>query len=166
MVRLAITRLDDVPAMRAIRLEMLSLHPEAFSADLEAEEAMTLEDFAARATKAAWFGGYIDGALAGVVVFSKPERKKIAHTGDLGAMYVRKDRRGTGLADALVEAVIDHAIGLVEQLKLTVNAENPRAIALYERHGFRTVGRIPRSIRVGGRAYDELMMIRAVSATD
>ena len=79
-------------------------------------------------------------------------------------MYVREDHRGTGLADALVEAVIDHAIGLVEQLKLTVNAENPRAIALYERHGFRTVGRIPRSIRVGDRTYDELMMIRAVSA--
>jgi len=166
MARLTVARLDDVDAMRAIRLEMLRLHPEAFAADLETEEAMTSEEIRARAANAAWFGGYVDGVLAGVVVFAKPTRKKIAHTGDLGAMYVRKDHRGTGLADALVEAVIDHAIGLVEQLKLTVNAENPRAIALYERHGFRTVGRIPRSIRVGDRTYDELMMIRAVSATD
>ena len=166
MPRVRIARLEDVAAMREIRLEMLRLHPEAFAADLEAEEAMSVADFAARAKTSTTFGGYVDDALAGSVVFVKPIRTKIAHTGDVGAMYVRAAHRGTGLADALLEAVIDHAIGTVEQLKLTVNAENPRAIALYHRHGFQFVGRIPRSIRVGRKTYDELMMIRRLSEAD
>ncbi len=74
--------------------------------------------------------------------------------------------RGTGLADALVEAVIDEAVNKVEQIKLTVNAENPPAIKLYERHDFRTIGKYPNSLRVGDRTYEELIMLRPVSASD
>lgn len=166
MAKLSVARLEDIAAMRAIRLEALRLHPEAFCADLETVEAMTLEDFGAHAAKAAWFGGYVDGALAGMAVFSQPGAKKLAHTGELSSMYVRAGHRGLGLADAMIEAAIDLAIGLVEQLKLAVNAENPHAIALYERHGFRIVGRIPRAIRAGGRTYDEIVMVRTVSASD
>lgn len=163
MARIRIARLDDAEAMRAIRLEMLRLHPEAFAADLEAEEAMSAADFAARASGVPWFGGYVDEALAGCVVFSKPTRNKIAHTGSLGAMYVRAAYRGSGVADALIEAVIDHAIGTVEQIELTVNAENPRAIGLYQRHGFEAYGRKPRSIRVGDKTYDEILMMRRLA---
>ena len=47
-----------------------------------------------------WFGGFQDGALNGIVVFSQPRSKKTAHLGDVGAMYVREAARGTGLADA------------------------------------------------------------------
>jgi len=163
MAGLRIARLEDIAAMREIRLEMLRQHPEAFAADLETEEAMTLADFAARATTSVTFGGYVEGALAGSVVFVRPERRKVAHTGLLAAMYVRPAYRGTGFADAMVEAVIDHAIGVVEQIELTVNAENERAIALYERHGFIAYGCKPRSIRVGDKTYDEVMMMRRLS---
>ncbi|HWA30057.1 MAG TPA: GNAT family N-acetyltransferase [Rhizomicrobium sp.] len=156
----------DAAAMRDIRLEGLRLHPECFGADLEIEEAMSVEDFAARMKTGITFGGFLDGALAGIVVFVKPRSKKTGHTGDLGAMYVRKAARGTGLSDLLIETLIGHAVNAVEQIKLTVNAENPHAIRLYERHGFRTIGRWPNSLRVGDRTYDELIMLRTVSPTD
>ena len=81
-------------------------------------------------------------------------------------MYVRKEARGAGMADQLIEAFIDHATKHVEQVALTVEAGNARAIRLYERHGFRTVGKMPRSILVDGIYYDELQMFRAVSASD
>ena len=81
-------------------------------------------------------------------------------------MYVREAARGTGLSAAMFDAVIDHATGLVEQLQLTVNADNARAIKFYERHGFRTVGRIPRALLVDGRYYDELSIVRGVSSSD
>jgi len=55
---------------------------------------------------------------------------------------------------------------LVEQIQLTVNADNARAIKFYERHGFRTVGRMPHALLVDGRYYDELTMVRAVSSSD
>ncbi len=166
---ISVRRLDvpDVPALRDLRLESLRLHPECFGADLEAEEALSVDDMAARMRTGFSFGGFVDGELSGLVVFVKPNRRKTGHTGELGAMYVRAKARGTGLADALVEAVIDQAVKSgAEQIKLTVNAENPRAIKLYERHGFRTIGRYPNSIRVNGRTYEELIMLRTVSPTD
>lgn len=158
---IAIARLTDPAAMREIRLEALRLHPEAFCADLESEEAMSLAEFAKRAENAVWLGGYADGLLAGTAVFSQSARKKRAQIGELGGMYVRAAHRRTGLADALVQAVIEHASGRVELLELGVNAENASAIALYVRHGFQEFGRRPRAIRVNGRDYDELLMIRA-----
>ena len=156
----------DYEALRALRLEALELSPELFAADLEQERAMTKEQWLARLATGATFGGFVDGRLSGMIVFSRPARPKLAHTGDVGAVYVRAGARGAGLADALLEALIDHAAREVEQLQLTVNAENARAIRFYERHGFRPIGRIPRSLHVGERYYDDLLMFRAVSQSD
>lgn len=156
----------DFEGLREIRLEALRLHPDAFSAELEIEEAMSREQWLSRMVTAVTLGGFVDGKLAGIVIFGKPVSKKTRHTGELGAMYVRSDRRGTGLADALIEAVIDRAVNEVEQLKLTVNAENGRAIRLYERHGFRTIGKYPNSLQVNGHSYEELIMFRSVSSSD
>ncbi|HWE05844.1 MAG TPA: GNAT family N-acetyltransferase, partial [Rhizomicrobium sp.] len=91
-------------------------------------------------------------------------RPKLAHTGDIGAMYVRDSARGTGLADALMTALLRHASTVVEQVQLTVNAENTRAIKFYLRHGFRQIGIIPRSLHVGDRYYDDMLMFRCVSS--
>jgi ribosomal protein S18 acetylase RimI-like enzyme len=166
---ISVRRMDvaDVPALRELRLESLRLHPECFGADLETEEKMSVEHMAARMHTGYSFGGFSDNVLSGLVVFVKPNNKKTGHTGELGAMYVRANARGTGLADALVEAAIDQAVATgTEQIKLTVNADNPRAIKLYERHGFRPIGKFPNSLRVGDKTYEELIMLRTVSPTD
>jgi len=156
----------EMSALREIRLESLRRNPEAFSADLDIENMMTPDEWFARAKRGTTFGGFQGTELAGIVVFSQPPSKKVAHTGDVGAMYVREAARGTGLADAMMTALIEYAGGKVEQLRLGVNAENPRAVRFYERHGFRAVGRVPRCIRVGARTFDELTMVRPVSTTD
>jgi ribosomal protein S18 acetylase RimI-like enzyme len=170
--RLAVTVLvrrmteADYEGLREIRLEALRLHPDCFSAELEIEEAFTREQWLMRMASATTFGGFTGDALNGIVVFARPTSRKTRHTGELGAMYVRASARGSGLADALIDAVVDHAVNEVEQLKLTVNAENARAIKFYQRHGFRTIGKYPNSLRVNGRSYDELIMFRAVSSSD
>jgi ribosomal protein S18 acetylase RimI-like enzyme len=168
VVSVTVRRLGDgdYEAMREVRLEGLRLNPECFGADLEIEEAMTREQWLSRLASAFTFGAYVGETLGGVAVFARPRSKKTAHTGELGAMYVRAGFRGQGLGDALIEAIVDHAVKVVEQIKLTVNAENAHAIGLYERHGFRAIGKYPNSLRVGGRDYDELIMIRGVSASD
>ncbi len=156
----------DAEAFRAIRLEALQLHPDCFCADLDAAEAMTIAEWAQSLERTVWLGAKKDGALVAIAAFTRPASKKLAHTGELSGMYVRAGERGTGLADGLLRAVIDHAVSEVEQVKLTVNAGNRRAIRLYERHGFRTVGCIPRRIRVGDEVYDEVIMLRRVSPSD
>lgn len=157
---------QDYDDFRALRLESLNLYPANFAADPDQEAAFSKEQWLARLATAVTFGGFVDGRLAGMVVFSRPASRKLAHTGDLGAMYVRDHARGSGLANALVEALLDHAAKHVEQIKLTVNAENARAIKFYERHGFCEIGRIPRSLNIDGRFYDDLLMLRRVSSSD
>ena len=46
----------------------------------------------------------------------------------------------------------------VLQIHLAVNAENPRALALYASLGFSAYGREPRTLRVDGMFYDEILM--------
>jgi len=155
---------EDYDVFRSLRLESLRLLPDCFAADPVQEEAMSKAEWLTRLSSASSFGGFIDGKLSGMVVFSRPSRPKLAHTGDIGAMYVRPSAQGTGLADALMATLLKHAAGVVEQVQLTVNAENARAIKFYQRHGFRQIGIIPRSLRVGDRYYDDMLMFRSVSS--
>jgi ribosomal protein S18 acetylase RimI-like enzyme len=153
---------EDYDSFRQLRLESLRLLPANFAADPDQEDAMPKEEWLKRLASASSFGGFIDGTLSGMVVLSRPSRPKLAHTGDIGAMYVRESAWGTGLADALMTALLTLASAVVEQVQLVVNAENGRAIKFYKRHGFYEIGRIPRSLHVGERYYDDLLMFRAV----
>lgn len=157
---------SDLEALRAARREALRLHPENFSADPAIEEKAPPDRWLASLREGVWFGARDGGELAGMVAVSAPASVKTRHVADLGSMYVREAHRGSGLADALMNAALLRAAEIAEQVKLTVNAQNARAIRFYERHGFRTVGRMPRSLRVGGKDHDELIMVRPVSTSD
>lgn len=158
---------DDVERLRAIRLEALAGHPEAFSADPDVESAFSLDRWRQGIALRAWFAAVEGGEWLGIAAFSRDTHsRKTAHVGTLGAMYVRAAARGKGVGDALIAAILEEAAKEVEQIILTVNAENKPAIALYERHGFRPYGKSPRSLKVGGKYYDEIEMARAVSAAD
>jgi ribosomal protein S18 acetylase RimI-like enzyme len=152
--------------VRALRLEALTLHPEAFSADLERDTAFAPELWRERLAAGRTFGAFVDGELAGMVAWIPGGSRKTAHTGEIGGMYLRESARGSGAAAALMEAALNDAAAQLQQITLTVNADNARAIRFYEKHGFRTVGRIPHSLCVNGRTYDELIMLRQVSTSD
>jgi ribosomal protein S18 acetylase RimI-like enzyme len=157
---------DEVDGVRALRQEALQLRPEAFSSDSERDAAVTADQWRERLAKGRWFGAFVDGELVGMVAWSPEESRKTAHAGKLGSMYVRDIARGSGAADALIKAALIDASATLEQMTLTVNAENGRAIRVYERHGFTLIGRVPDALRVDGRSYDELIMWRRVATTD
>lgn len=149
---------DDAEALRDLRREALLKHPTAFSADPEIEGKLTLENWRERLQRGNWFGGKLDGTLVGMASFWREPSCKIKHTARVGSMYVREVARGTGMAGELLEAVLTEAGKHVEQATLSVEASNMRAIRLYERHGFRIVGRFPRALLIDGTYYDELEM--------
>lgn len=151
---------DDAALYRGIRLEALRLHPEAFGASFETEAAEPLSFFAGRLAGNAVFGGFVGGRLMGTAGFRAGTGLKQAHKATLWGMYVRAEARGSGLADALVLAVIGHAIGRASQLHLSVVADNLAARRLYDRHGFAAYGVEPRSLKLDGRFFDEVLMVK------
>jgi len=136
--RLSIRRLSPSVAdtFRSIRLEALQNDPEAFGSTFEKESAQPDQYFIDRVTRNAVFGGFTGEKLLGVAGFYPLEGTKMKHKGVLWGMYVRPEARGTGLAAALVEDLLQYASAQVEQVQLTVAAGNPRARRFYQRMGF------------------------------
>jgi RimJ/RimL family protein N-acetyltransferase len=73
-------------------------------------------------------------------------------------MYVCPQARSTGLAGALVARVLEHAVGLVEDVHLRVVTSNTAALTLYRRAGFLEYGLDRRALKVGADYHDELLM--------
>lgn len=90
-----------------------------------------------------------------------PDKGRRAHVGNI-ALAVADSHSGQGLGSALLGALLDCTdrwLGL-KRLELTVFADNYRAIALYERHGFvRECLYLAHTFR-GGRYIDALGMAR------
>ena len=107
-------------------------------------------------------GAFSDHDLCGVVSFSRDgaDREKLRHKGILFRMYVAEAFRGRRIAGMLIRAVLERAdrLGDIEQINLTVVADNPKAKGLYERAGFRTFALEPRAIKWKGRYHDEYQM--------
>ena len=68
--------------------------------------------------------------------------------GNLLSICVLPDRRGTGIANRLIESFQNACIARkYERLELYVVSENTRAIAFYKKHGWRDSGRSGDSIK-------------------
>jgi len=161
--RFAVRRLlpADAPAFRALRLEALEHHPEAFGASLEEEAAADNAFFATRLAGNAIFGGSLPGApqLGGIMALAIPSSPKSRHKALLWGVYLRPEARRSGLAAALLEAVLNHARGQAEEVRLAVTAGNTAARRLYLRAGFTDWGMEPRAVKIGGTYYDEHQMV-------
>jgi len=158
---LQIRRLEsqDVAAYRELRLEGLTNHPEAFGASWDDEIEQPDSWWTGRLESNTIFGGSIDGSpLLGVAGFYVPGAAKQRHKGILWGMYVRPAARGTGLAAALLQRVIEQARPLVEEIRLTVMASNTAAHRLYSAAGFEPYGLERRALKVGDDYYDDMLM--------
>ncbi len=158
-------RAIDAERFRAIRLEGLRLCPEAFGAAFEEEAEWSVSLYAERLSTSVVFGASRIGSddFDGVVGFFVQAGLKSEHKGKLWGMYVRPSARQAGLGTALVARVVEHATPLVEQIKLTVAASNITASRLYERAGFEAYGLEPGALKIDGKYFDEILMVRHIT---
>jgi ribosomal protein S18 acetylase RimI-like enzyme len=151
---------QEADTFRSIRLESLQQNPEAFGSTFEKELNEPRVHFLERFNRNALFGGFVSGKLMAIVGFYPLEGPKLSHKGVLWGMYVRPESRGSGLATALVESLIEYAREHVEQIQLTVVASNPRALRFYRRMGFSEYGLEKNALKYNGVYSDEILMVR------
>lgn len=151
---------DDGPAWWRLRLEALTMDPDAFGESAEDHAATPVETppalFAAPLPGCFVLGAFCSDALIGTVGFFRQQRRKSWHKGRIWAVYVTPGFRGQGLAGMLLAALIRQAQSDgVEQILLSVNVERQAACKLYLSAGFERIGHEARALQVGGRYIDE-----------
>jgi len=159
-VRIRVLGPADAVVARDIRLESLRLFPRAFGSAWEEEAGQPLRFWIDRLTgPARWLAADCEGELAGMAVVSLNSRMKLAHNGEIGAVYVRERFHRRGIGNALMQSVMEYLRGAGSMYAtLTVSADNVAARKLYERFGFAVCGQLERELNVDGSFIDELFM--------
>ena len=105
-------------------------------------------------------GAFIAQELVGVVGLRAHDDAKQRHKAVLWGMYVRSQARQYGVGVRLVDAVVAHAAGHVEQLQLAVVTENEAARRLYAKAGFIAYGHQINALKQNDRYYDDILMVK------
>ncbi|MBQ4370630.1 MAG: GNAT family N-acetyltransferase [Oscillospiraceae bacterium] len=115
--------------------------------------------------KSIMLGAWKDGEMiadASLNGFSK----RMAHRAELG-ISVLKAQWGKGVGSALMERLIGFAKEKgIEILHLEVRSDNERAIGLYEKFGFKTIGTFPAYIKIRDEYKDVLIMVLDLRETE
>jgi ribosomal protein S18 acetylase RimI-like enzyme len=151
----------DATDYRAIRLAALQTAPEAFGSTYESEASRPMSGWEERLAAPGAFGAYLGDNIVGMARFVQDAGSaKERHKGSVYAMYVAPEARGQGGGAALLSALIEHASGIVEQLRLGVVDTNIAAIRLYQKHGFEIYGTEMRALKGEAGYSNELLMAR------
>ena len=99
-----------------------------------------------------------DDELLGLLGLIGGHAPRVAHSAEL-FVGVKRSHWNKGIGAQLIQTGIvkGHEIGL-SRLHLRVNANNPRAIKLYERLGFQREGILKNAIRIDQKMIDQLAM--------
>lgn len=103
-------------------------------------------------------GAFFEGELVGYLSAARGEFRRTRHKAYI-ITAVAKDFQGRGIGSEFFRR-LDIWAGeqRLKRLELTVETDNKRAIALYERSGFAAEGEAKCSMLVGGVCRDELYM--------
>jgi len=102
------------------------------------------------------------GRIAGAGIIEQSRIRRMSHTAEL-SITVLKEYWGRGVGSHLMEIMIDHSrsVGL-RTLTLYVREDNIRAISLYRKYGFVTLGTLPDSFEVNGQSYGMTQMYKTL----
>ena len=154
----------EAPDFRRVRLECLQKSPENFGTLYEDEVVkpkLYFEELIEQDTPDVFFfGAFADDNLIGIAGFVRGNRTKTRHRGEIVSMYVNPDFRGQKTGENLLRALVKAAFELdgIEQVHLTVVADNTAAARLYERIGFETFGMQENYFKLGEKYWNQRFM--------
>lgn len=96
-----------------------------------------------------------DGEIVGIGNFSSFGKARLAHRGEF-SLSVRRSMWGRHIGTRILEEIIRFArdSAKVEIVSLEVRSDNARAIALYKKFGFETVGTFRGYMKINGEYVD------------
>jgi ribosomal protein S18 acetylase RimI-like enzyme len=107
------------------------------------------------------FGAFDGEDIIGICGFSREERGKAKHRGEIVQMYVNPIFKGQNIGNRLLSITIERAFENkeIEQIVLSVVADNKPANKAYEKIGFAEYGLLPNYFKDGERYWDQRFML-------
>jgi len=111
-------------------------------------------------------GAFADGQLVGTAGFFREQAVKRRHKGRIWGVYVDQHWRGKGVGRQLLSELVQQvrAFPGLEQISLTVNAEQTAAKRLYASLGFEVFGHEPGALKLGETYIGEDHMVLRLAA--
>ncbi|EWT05790.1 GCN5 family acetyltransferase [Intrasporangium chromatireducens Q5-1] len=129
---------DDWEAYRAVRLEALRESPEAFVGTFEEESTYDEGVWRERMKRSTRLVAEQDGRAVGVVSVGRAKTTDEGEAGEIFGLWVHPERRGSGVATALVHRGAAEAQDAGQtHVVYWVGTENGRAVAFASGIGFR-----------------------------
>ena len=168
MVSIAKLEPKHAKALNRLTIDAIREYPAAFTTDYSQVRhrpfGMLVEHLRELERTTGFRLGAFDarGELVGTVRLIPRSGPKLAHSGDVVFLYVRRDRQREGIGRALLERLIEEAARIdgLEQLELSVSSDSAAARRLYEQVGFEVSGVLRRQIRIDDTYHDLIAMWR------
>ena len=118
---------------------------------LTVEQEQAYLDSLYTAEKSLYLVADLNGEIVGTCSYSSFPRERLAHRAEF-SISVKKDLWGHHIGTMLMERMLDFArnVAKTEILSLEVRSDNRRAIALYRKFGFETVGTFKGFMKIHG----------------
>ncbi len=157
----------EAALLRALRLQALEDHPEAFLISAAEEARNSVADFEQligvrwQAEDDQMLVAVEDRKVIGMCGFFREAREKIAHRMTIWGVYVHPAARGRHVGRLLVDEALARIKGVagIRQIHISVTPTNTPARNLYKSLGFVTWGIEPASMCYAGEDLDEEHMV-------
>lgn len=153
---------DDAEAWQTLRLEGARDFPLGFLVTVEETASTSLEQARSILGYETTRGVYVGQDLVGFCGYRPQRLQRTQHRAEIGPFFVTRAHQGSRAAHVMMTGVIDEAGQAgIKQIELYVDTENLRAIAFYERQGFKHVATHSDSVRIDGHIRrDHFMTLR------
>ncbi|MCU4577957.1 GNAT family N-acetyltransferase [Acinetobacter courvalinii] len=157
-IEIKILGVDELNDFREIRLSALAKAPEMFGSTYDVEIVKPLSFFQSCLSNSTIFGVYHKDRIIGLAALIQESGIKLAHKAVLSSVFIEPEFQSQGIATALLRAVIAYSQAQVEQVLLTVAADNQSAIKLYQKMGFEMYEVEKKALKNNNEYTDELLM--------
>ena len=168
-ITIRLAKEEDAASLLELRLEALTLHPDAFAADVEKTAAAGAEAWVeriheyAKDQSGAIIIAFVGNKLIGMNGIVRGHWPKTRHSGTLWGVYMSPSWRGYHVGEAIVEGCVEWAVGNnLTVVTLGVIISNIPAIRCYAHCGFTVYGIQPRVTFYNDIYYDDLLMVKVL----
>ncbi|MBE2164290.1 GNAT family N-acetyltransferase [Acinetobacter oleivorans] len=157
-VEIKILSVNQVEDFRTIRLSALEKSPKMFGSTYTTEVVKPLMFFETCLSNATVFGVYHKDRIIGLAALTQEIGAKFSHKAFLNSVFIEPEFQKKGIANHLLNVVVEYSKKYVEQILLTVAEDNKAAIHLYKKLGFQTYGVDEKTLKDKEEYINEILM--------